>query len=172
MSKGERDHIKAYSLQRGRKRNRWRKRKREREVITSKAPDAWYSRGEKSHVFKRGKTCLCYSYDLFCSDFCFPMFSHYPIQDSGGERLLGKEIYEFIAYLYLLGTCLYQIEYSVLTHYMSSQSWYSCGFFCLLWLVLVSVLSNLVCSGSFPPKPTQDHKVSICITLMCMRTSC
>ena len=25
--------------------------------ITSKAPDAWCSRGEKSHVFKRGKTC-------------------------------------------------------------------------------------------------------------------
>ena len=45
-------------------------------------------------------------------------------------------------------------------------------FFCLLWLVDVSVLSNLVYSGSFLPKPTQDHKVSICITVMCMRISC
>ena len=28
----------------------------------SHAPDAWCSRGEKSHVFKRGKTCLCHDY--------------------------------------------------------------------------------------------------------------
>ena len=49
---------------------------------------------------------------------------------------------------------------------------YSCGFFCLLWLVGVSVLSNLVYAGSFHPKPTQDYKVSICITIMCMRNSC
>ena len=62
--------------------------------------------------------------------------------------------------------------YSVLTLYMSSQSWYSCGFFYLLWLVDVAVLSNLVYAGSFHPKPTQDHKVSICITVMCMRNSC
>ena len=62
--------------------------------------------------------------------------------------------------------------YLVLTLYMSSQSWYSCGFFCLLWLVGVSVLSNLVYVGSFHPKPTQDHKVSICIKIMSMRSSC
>ena len=54
---------------------------------------------------------------------------------------------------------------------MSSQSWYSCGSFRLLWLVDVLVLSNLVYSGSSLSKPTQDHKVSICITLMCMRIS-
>ena len=62
--------------------------------------------------------------------------------------------------------------YLVLTLYMSSQSWYSCGFFCLLWLVDVPVLSNFVCAGSFHPKPTQDHKVSICIKIMSMRSSC
>ena len=62
--------------------------------------------------------------------------------------------------------------YLVLTLYMSSQSWYSCGFFCLLWLVDASVSSNLVYAGSFHPKPTQDYKVSICITIMCMRNSC
>ena len=45
-------------------------------------------------------------------------------------------------------------------------------FLCLLWLVDVSVLSNLVYAGSSHPKPTQDHKVSICITVMCMRISC
>ena len=62
--------------------------------------------------------------------------------------------------------------YSVLTINMSSQSWYSRGFLCLLWLVDVPVLSNLVCAGSFHPKPTQDHKVSICIKIMSMRSSC
>ena len=62
--------------------------------------------------------------------------------------------------------------YLVLTLYMSSQSWYSCGFFCLLWLVDVPVLSNLICAGPFHPKPTQDHKVSICIKIMSMRNSC
>src|SRR5215216_4133631 len=55
---------------------------------------------------------------------------------------------------------------------MSSQSWYSCGFLFLLCLVNVPVLSNPVFSGSSLPKPAQDHKVSICITLMCMMISC
>ena len=55
---------------------------------------------------------------------------------------------------------------------MSSQSWYSCGFFCLLWLVDVPVLSNFVCAGSFHPKPTKDYKVSVCIKIMRMRNSC
>ena len=46
MSKGERELTsKLNHIERG------------REVIASKAPDAWCSRGEKTHVFKRGKTC-------------------------------------------------------------------------------------------------------------------
>ena len=105
-------------------------------------------------------------------DFLFPIFSQYPMLDSGGARHL-REGNPWIHCTSLpLGTCLYQMEYLVLILYMSSQSWYSCGFFCLLWLLDVSVLSNLVYSGSFLPKPTQDHKVSICITIMCMRRSC
>ena len=44
--------------------------------------------------------------------------------------------------------------------------------FCLLCLIDVSVLSNLVYSGSSLPKLAQYHKVSICITLMCMKISC
>src|SRR5512132_1959217 len=43
--------------------------------------------------------------------------------------------------------------YLVLTLYMSSQSWYSCGFFCLLWLVDVPVLSNLVVGEADPRTP-------------------
>ena len=75
-------------------------------------------------------------------------------------------------HIFTFGDMSNPMWYLVLTLYMSSQSWYSCGFFCLLWLVDVSVLSNLVYSGSFLPKTTQDHKVSICIKIMSMRSSC
>ena len=92
--------------------------------------------------------------------------------DSGGVRHRREGIPWIHCTSLPLGTCLYRMEYSVLTLYMSSQSWHSCGFFCMLWLVDVPVLSNFVCAGSFHPKPTQDHKVSICITLMCMMISC
>ena len=55
---------------------------------------------------------------------------------------------------------------------MSYQSWYSCGLLLLLCLVDDSVLSNLVYSGSSLPHLAQDHKVSICIKIMSMRSSC
>ena len=108
----------------------------------------------------------------FALIFCSLSSPNIPMQDSGGARHLREGNLWFYCTSLLLGTCLYQTEYSVLTLYMSSQSWYSCDFFCLLWLVDVSVLSNLVYSGPFPSKPTQDHKVSICITVMCIRNSC
>ena len=107
-----------------------------------------------------------------CSDFLFPIFSQYPMLDSGGARHLRERDHLNSLHIFTLGDMSNQMWYLVLTLYMSSQSWYSCGFFCLLWLVDVSVLSNLVYAGSFHPKPTQDHKVSICITIMCMRNSC
>ena len=107
-----------------------------------------------------------------CSDFLFPIFSQYPMLDSGGARHLRERNHLNSLHIFTLGDMSNPMWYSVLTLYMSSQSWYSCGFFCLLWLVDVSVLSNLVYSGSFLPKPTQDHKVSICIIVMCMRISC
>ena len=89
----------------------------------------------------------------------------------GSKTSKGKKFIKFIAYLSLWGHVnIYRgTLYSL---YMSSQSWYSCGFFCLLWLVDVPVLSNFVCAGSFHPKPAQDHKVSICIKIMSMRRSC
>ena len=92
--------------------------------------------------------------------------------DSGGARHLRERDHLNSLHIFTLGDMSNSMWYLVLTLYMSSQSWYSCGFFCLLWLVGASVLSNLVYSGSFLPKPTQDHKVSICITIMCVRNSC
>ena len=143
------------------------------------------------HVFLRGETC---SYDLLClfalayissdhhsylsglfsfsSDFPFPIFSQYPMLDSGGARHLRERDHLNSLHIFTLGDMSNSMWYLVLTLYMSSQSWYSCGFFCLLWLVDVSVLSNLVYAGSLHPKPTQDYKVSICNTMMCMRNSC
>ncbi len=91
---------------------------------------------------------------------------------SGGARHLREGNLRIHCIFYSLGTCLYPIEYLVLTLYMSSQSWCSCGFLFLDCLVGVLVLSNCVLSSSPPPKPAQDHKVSICITLMCMMISC
>ena len=38
-----------------------------------------------------------------CSDFLFPIFSQYPMLDSGGQEIKGKEFLEFIAHLYLWG---------------------------------------------------------------------
>ena len=109
---------------------------------------------------------------LFSSDFLFPIFSQYPMLELGGARHLRERNHLNSFHIFTFGVMSNPMWYLVLTLYMSSQSWYSCGFFCLLWLVGVSVLSNLVYTGSFHPKPTQDHKVSICITIMCMRNSC
>ena len=63
------------------------------------------------------------------------------------------------------------MKYSVLTHYMSSQSWYLLWFSKTALLRSALVLSNFVFSSPLFPKPAQDHKVSICITLMCMMIS-
>ena len=126
-----------------------------------------------------GKTCsyvlICikfYPFVSFSSDFLSPIFSQYPMLDSGGARHLRERNHSNSLHIFTLGDMSNPMKYLVLTLYMSSQSWYSCGVFCLLWLVDVSVLSNLVYAGSFHPKPTQDYKVSICITIMCMRNSC
>ena len=107
-----------------------------------------------------------------CSDFLFPIFSQYPMYDSGGARHLRERNQSNSLHIFILGDMLNPMWDLVLTLYMSSQSWYSCGFFCLLSLVGTSVLSNLVYTDSYHPKPTQDYKVSICITIMCMRNSC
>ena len=92
--------------------------------------------------------------------------------DSGGARHLRERNQLNSLHIFTLRDMSNPMWYLVLTLYMSSQSWYSCGFFCFLWLVDASVLSNLVYAGSFHPKPTQDHKVSICIKIMSMTSSC
>ena len=56
---------------------------------------------ERSHMSLRGERHVYVIVMICFALIFFPMFSHYPIQDSGGERLLEKEICEFIAYLYL-----------------------------------------------------------------------
>ena len=105
--------------------------------------------------------------------FSYPTFSHYPISDSGGERI-HKNLWNSLHIFKSLGTCLYLNEvltlwYSPITSHPSlrillvPQN-------CFTWRVLV--LSNAVFSSPLSQKSAQDHKVSICITLMCMMISC
>ena len=89
MSKGEREITsKINPSYRGRKREYSRG---ESSII--KDPRCLCSRGEMSHVFKRGKTCLvaCFSsssvVSFFCSDFLFPIFSQYPMQIQGEQDI-------------------------------------------------------------------------------------
>ena len=123
-----------------------------------------------SSRWERHDSMCCYF--LVCSDFLLPYLL--PLSNVRFRRRKtpkGRKSLEFIAYLYSWGHVCNHLEYLVLTLYMSSQSWYSCVLLFLLCLVDVLVLSNLVYSGSSPPKLVQYHKVSICITLMCVRIS-
>ena len=124
---------------------------------------------------------MCYDcYDCFALTFLFALIffslsspiTQYHIQEER-DQFQGKKISSNSLHIFTLWGHVYnKIEYLVLTLYMSSQSWYSCDFLLLLCLVGVCMLSNLVYSGSSLPKLVQDHKVSICITLMCMKISC
>ena len=73
---------------------------------------------------------------------------------------------------------LFHVDMSIFNRVLSAHSPHVIPVLVLLWfsyllcLVGVLVLSNPVFSSSPPPKPAQDHKVSICITLMCMMISC
>ena len=130
------------------------------------------------HVFlgeRHVHMCL-FALALFICFFelCFSVPYLLPVSHArfrGSKTSKGKKILKFIAYLSLWGH-VNTYRGTLYSLYMPSQSWYSCGFFCLLWPVGVSVLSNLVYAGSSHPKPTQNHKVSICIIVMWMRISC
>ena len=128
---------------------------------------------ERSHMSLRGERHV---YVIFMICFALMLFPYFlplsNIRFRGSKTSKGRKSLNSLHIFTVWGHVYAQIEYLVLTHYMSSQSWYSCGLLSLLCLVGVSVLSNLVYSGSSLPKPAQDHKVSICITLMCMRISC
>ena len=119
--------------------------------------------------------CLSFIFYLLsiCSDFLLTyLLSLSNVRFRARKTSKGRKSLEFIAYLYSWGHVNNQIEYLVLTLYMSSQSWYSCVLLLLLYLVDVLVLSNLVYSGTSYSKLAQDHRVSICITIMCMMISC
>src|SRR3954468_8803298 len=89
-----------------------------------------------------GNTCsyvlICtkfYSFISFSSDFLFPIFSQYPMSDSGGARHLRERIIQIHCISLLLGTCLIQCG----TLYSLSTCHPSLGIlvvsFGLLWLV-------------------------------------
>ena len=147
---GERDHIKAYHFQ------------REREIITStggerdlqggeysrreqfsRIPDAWCSRGEMPHVFLRGKTCsyvlICISSDFaFCSVFLFPIFSQYPMLDSGGARHLRERNHLNSLHIFTLGDMSNPMWYFVLTLHVIPV-------LVFLWFLLFALVSGCTC---------------------------
>ena len=109
---GERDHIKAYHLEREITSEK------EREILQgerdrspggentsrkyfSRIPDAWCSRGEMPHVFLRGKTCssVIISYELWFSVPYLLLVSHARFR--GSKTSKGKKFFKFIAHLYL-----------------------------------------------------------------------
>ena len=129
------------------------------------------------HVFLRGKTCsyvpICIISDFaFCSIFLFPIFSQYPMLDSGGARHLRERNSLNSFHIFTFG------DMSIFNMVPSTHSLHVIPILVLLWFlkllcpVDVCVLSNLVYLGSSLPKLPQDHKVSIFITVMCMRISC
>src|SRR3954468_17051934 len=76
-----------------------------------------------------------YPFVSFSSDFLFPIISQYPMPDSGGARHLRERNHSNSLHIFTLGDMSNPMWYLVLTLYMSSQSWYSCGFF---WFALAS----------------------------------
>ena len=116
---------------------------------------------------------ICSGYFLVCSDFLLPYLlplSH--VRFRGRKTSKGRKSLEFIAYLYSWGHVNIQIEYLVLTLYMSSQSWYSCDLLFLLCLVDVLVLSNLVYPGTSLSQLAQAHKGRIGSPLLGRKISC
>ena len=112
---GDRDHIKAYHLERYhiREYHFHRGRKYSSRKYFSRIPDAWCSRGEMPHVFlgeRHVHMCLfasalfiCFFELWFCSDFLFPIFSQYPMLDSGGARHLREGNPWIHSHIYLWG---------------------------------------------------------------------
>ena len=98
------------------------------------------SRGERHDSICYDLILLWLGYFLVYSDFLLPYLlplSH--VRFRGRKTSKGRKPLEFIAYLYSWGHVNIQIEYLVLTLYMSSQSWYSCALKFLLCIVDVLV---------------------------------
>src|SRR3954471_10491855 len=95
MSKGERERS-HQSLSSGRKREKvLRGRKRSPGGENTQGSQMLDVQEERCHMYFSGKTCLymlicikLYSFISFSSDLLFPIFSQYPMSDSGGARHL------------------------------------------------------------------------------------
>ena len=129
--------------QRGRKRSH--QSSRGREYSGGERPQMLGVQEERSHMSLRGgKTCsyliVCISYVSFlCSDFLFPIFSQYPMLDSGGARHL-REGNPWIHCTSLpLGTCLYP------NRVLSTHSLHVIPVLVLLWFLLVALASRCIC---------------------------
>ena len=94
MSKGEREHIKAYHI-------------RENALIKA-SPDALILKRKVVSCLQEGKDMIVYVIILSCYDFLLPyLLPLSNVRFRGRKTSKGRKSLEFIAYLYSLGTCLY-----------------------------------------------------------------
>ena len=104
---------------------------------------------------------------IFCSLSC----PNIPCRFRGSKTSKGRKSL-ILLHIFTFG------DMSISNGVLSTHSLHVIPVLVLLWFLLfarlvgVSVLANLVYIGPLLPKSTQDHKVSICITVMCMRISC
>ena len=120
MSKGEREHIKAYHI----RENAHLKHLLMLLILKRKVVSC-LQEGKDMIVYVM--TLSCPGHFLVCSDFLLPYLlplSH--VRFRGRKTSKGRKSLEFFAYLYSWGHVNMQIEYLVLTLYMSTKSWYSC----------------------------------------------
>src|SRR4051812_14668932 len=78
---------------------------------------------------------MFYSLIYFSSKFSVPYLLHISMSKSGGARHLRERNHSNSLHIFTLGDMSNLMWYLVLTLYMSSQSWYSCGF---RWFALAS----------------------------------
>ena len=124
--RGEREHIKAYHM--GEKAHL----SFSRCLLTIE---------ERSHVSLRGEIHVSVCFTCFVLIFFYPIFSHYPISDSGEKELIpkGRKSLEFTAYLYSLGTCLYPNKV------LSTHSLHVIPNLVLLWFSQFALFSRCSC---------------------------
>ena len=99
MSKGEREHIKAYHI-------------RENALIKA-SPDALILKRKVVSCLQEGKDMIVYVMTLsalviflFALIFCYAIYSHYPMSDRGGERHLRDENLWNSLHIFILGDML------------------------------------------------------------------
>ena len=162
MSKGEREHIKAYHIRKN--------------ALLKLLPMLLILKRKDVSCLQEGKDMIVCVVTIFVLMVLFALIFFPYLLPLSNIRFRGRKS-SFLGEENLCNSLHIFIPWGhVLNRVLSAHSLHVNPILVLLWFpvltLIVLVLSNLVFSGSSLPKSAQDHKVSICITLMCMRISC